>query len=120
MLISADILFSGYYTGAVYNDLGLKRKGFPGENICDGSVIVIKTHLTGDKHRAQFSKAVIVMRSPYDCLKAEYNRRAKGHTGFAKNTALSSQGQVSEQEQSQEGEQIIIVSASACLLGFGN
>ena len=38
--------FTGYYSGAIYLDQVLKAKGFPGEGVVDGTVIVIKTHAT--------------------------------------------------------------------------
>ena len=38
--------YTGYHTGAIYLDKVLKEKGFPGEGIVDGRVIVIKTHAT--------------------------------------------------------------------------
>ena len=37
--------WAGYFTGAVYNDANLRKNGFSGEGIYDGSVIAIKTHL---------------------------------------------------------------------------
>ena len=36
--------YSGYMTGAIYNDPKLRKNGFPGENVYDGSVVAIKTH----------------------------------------------------------------------------
>ena len=43
-MISLKKTCSGYNTGAVYNDANLRKNGFPGEGIRDGSVIAIKTH----------------------------------------------------------------------------
>ena len=37
-------LATGIQTGSIFNELRLKRNGFPGEGIVNGSVIAIKTH----------------------------------------------------------------------------
>lgn len=37
-------LATGIQTGSIFNELRLKRNGFPGEGITDGSVVAIKTH----------------------------------------------------------------------------
>ena len=38
--------FTGFVTGAIYNDKALRKSDFPGEKFFDGRVIVIKTHET--------------------------------------------------------------------------
>ena len=38
--------FTGFVTGAIYNDKALRKTDFPGEKFFDGRVIVIKTHET--------------------------------------------------------------------------
>ena len=37
-------LATGIQTGSIFNEQRLKRNGFPGEGITDGTVIAIKTH----------------------------------------------------------------------------
>ena len=74
---------TGVYTGSVYKDPVLARHGFPGENITDSSVIAIKTHEWGPAARKPYQRALLVMRSPYDALQAEFNRRYGGHRGHA-------------------------------------
>ena len=37
-------LATGKQTGSIFHELRLKRNGFPGEGIIDGSVVAIKTH----------------------------------------------------------------------------
>ena len=71
----------GLHTGSVYNDSDLRKTGFIGESVQDGSVFVIKTHLTD--HRERYDRAILVYRSPYDSIKAEWNRVHAGHTGLA-------------------------------------
>jgi len=93
-------------TGAMYNDESLKTR-FPAEGVRDGSVLVIKTHFpckgcwskartgrpvpvarTGDPTMA--SGALYVIRSPFDALVAEFNRRSAGlnHTGSVPRSAF--------------------------------
>ena len=72
---------TGILTGSVYNDLTLKKNGFPGEHVRNRSVILIKTHdaLPGSAHA--YERAVLLLRNPYDSILAEFNRQAKGHLG---------------------------------------
>ena len=37
-------LATGKQTGSIFHELRLKRNGFPGEGLTDGSVVAIKTH----------------------------------------------------------------------------
>ena len=37
-------LATGIQTGSIFHEMRLKRNGFPGEGITDGTVIAIKTH----------------------------------------------------------------------------
>ena len=88
----------GYLTGSVYNSTLLQTRGFPGEFIHDGRVIVIKTHFGGGRNwthihkQPDYKKAVILMRSPYDCLKALFNLRKAGKMGVAADDPLLSDG----------------------------
>jgi len=85
--------FTGYFTGAVYNDANLRKNGFPGEGIYDGSVIAIKTHLKdfrgGNKQNQKqvpkkFDRVILLIRDPFDRLVSEWNRENSGsHTGSA-------------------------------------
>merc|ERR1711971_211084 len=85
--------FTGYFTGAVYNDANLRKNGFPGEGIYDESVIAIKTHLKdfrgGNKQNQKqvpkkFDRVILLIRDPFDRLVSEWNRENSGsHTGSA-------------------------------------
>ncbi|GIY42585.1 WSCD family member CG9164 [Caerostris extrusa] len=74
---------TGILTGSVYRDYSLKRNGYPAESVANGSVLLIKTHEWGETTRQKFNKAVLLIRDPYGCLVAEFNRRAGGHVGHA-------------------------------------
>jgi hypothetical protein len=52
--------FSGILTGSVYRDFALLKNGFPGENLANGSVLVVKTHEWGPQARHPFNKAVLL------------------------------------------------------------
>ncbi|CAH1777293.1 unnamed protein product [Owenia fusiformis] len=72
---------SGAFTGSIYRD-GLLMKKFPGEGKKDDSVVAIKTHepLWNHNDGVTFQRAILVIRNPFDALKAEYTRRSgMGH-----------------------------------------
>ncbi|KAL5017001.1 hypothetical protein ScPMuIL_006590 [Solemya velum] len=73
----------GIATGSVYDDVGLRRSGFPAEGFVNSSVLLIKTHEWGENERQKFEKAVLLIRNPFDALLAEFNRRVGGHRGHA-------------------------------------
>jgi hypothetical protein len=73
----------GVFTGSVYKDFALLRNGFPGESVSNGQVLVVKTHESGPPARAQFDKAILLIRKPSEAILAEFNRRAAGHIGHA-------------------------------------
>ncbi|KAJ8916603.1 hypothetical protein NQ315_000248, partial [Exocentrus adspersus] len=74
---------TGIYTGSVYKDYGLLKNGFPAENVCNGSVLAVKTHEWGSKARSKFSKTILLVRAPGPAIQAEFNRQSGGHIGFA-------------------------------------
>ena len=67
----------------MYKDVALLKNGFPGESVANGSVIAVKTHEWGKVTRDQFSKAILLVRDPFDSILAEFNRRSGGHIGHA-------------------------------------
>lgn len=73
----------GILTGSIYKDYGLLKTGFPGENVCNSSVLLVKTHEWGPKAWAPFSKAILLVRDPEKAIIAEFNRQSGGHVGFA-------------------------------------
>jgi len=78
---------TGIYTGSVYKDKDLIKKGFKEEKI-DGTVLVIKSHLraVNDLNGVLYDRAVLIYRLPYEAVIAEYNRRhspGSTHTGHA-------------------------------------
>ncbi|KAF2363004.1 Sulfotransferase domain [Trinorchestia longiramus] len=74
---------TGYHTGSVYKDFALMKNGFPAESISNGSVIIVKTHEYGEQMRAPFSRAILIIRDPYQAILAEFNRQSGGHIGHA-------------------------------------
>ncbi|CAH1115356.1 unnamed protein product [Psylliodes chrysocephalus] len=74
---------TGFHTGSVYKDYGLRKNGFPAESISNGSVLVVKTHEWGPRARCNFSKAILLVRTPAAAIQAEFNRQSGGHIGFA-------------------------------------
>lgn len=83
---NSNILFLsivGILTGSIYKDYGLLKTGFPGENICNSSVLIIKTHEWGLKAWKPFAKAILLVRDPEKAIIAEFNRQSGGHVGFA-------------------------------------
>ncbi|XP_058974515.1 WSCD family member CG9164-like [Musca domestica] len=74
---------TGILTGSIYKDYGLLKTGFPGENVCNSSVLLVKTHEWGPKAWAPFSKAILLVRDPEKAIIAEFNRQSGGHVGFA-------------------------------------
>uniref|UniRef100_A0A8C9SB58 WSC domain containing 1b n=1 Tax=Scleropages formosus TaxID=113540 RepID=A0A8C9SB58_SCLFO len=78
-------LATGYYTGSFYFDSTLYNKGFRGEKLHwkSGRTICIKTHESGQSIVEQFGSAILLIRNPYRCLVAEFNRRSAGHLGRA-------------------------------------
>ena len=79
---------SGVWTGSLYNDPDLGKGGFNAEGVHDSRVSVIKTHWPYVKPNAtaveRYPRTVLVVRSPQECLLAEYHRRySSKHTGLA-------------------------------------
>lgn len=74
---------TGIFTGSIYKDYGLLKSGFPAENICNKSVLVVKTHEWGPNAWGTFSKAILLVRDPDKAILAEFNRQSGGHVGFA-------------------------------------
>lgn len=76
--------YPGILTGSIYNDKVLKIMGFPGENIQNSSVLVVKTHDYGRNETQKYQRAILILRNPKDALLAEFNRLRGGHIGFAR------------------------------------
>ena len=74
---------TGVCTGFEFCDISMRVKGFAGENIVSGAVLVVKTHglpyWKGKKRhgrgRGNFDSAVFLVRNPLDALVSEWNRR---------------------------------------------
>ncbi|XP_023341948.1 uncharacterized protein LOC111711755 [Eurytemora carolleeae] len=92
---------SGYYTGSMYNDLSLRKKGFYGEGLSSDSqmVLTVKTHgHTTEKgsnvpREEQYkynqikdvnSTAILVIRNPFAAILGHRHLDQGGHTGLAK------------------------------------
>ena len=80
---------TGICTGAVYCDISLRARGFIGEFIRSGSVLVVKTHTGSPMWRKSgvlnvkrlkenvgiFGSAILIIRNPFDSMVAEWNRK---------------------------------------------
>ncbi|OXA39350.1 WSC domain-containing protein 1 [Folsomia candida] len=51
--------------------------------VTDGRVIVVKTHESNTTARAQFQKAILLIRTPAEAIVADFNRYIAGHLGHA-------------------------------------
>ncbi|XP_064158014.1 sialate:O-sulfotransferase 1 [Anguilla rostrata] len=78
-------LATGYYTGSFYFDGSLYNKGFKGEKDYwkSGRTICVKTHESGRHEIEMYDAAILLIRNPYRCLMAEFNRKCAGHLGYA-------------------------------------
>ncbi|KAJ8355418.1 hypothetical protein SKAU_G00182120 [Synaphobranchus kaupii] len=78
-------LASGYYTGSFYFDGSLYNKGFKGEKDYwkSGRTVCVKTHESGRHEIEMYDAAILLIRNPYRCLMAEFNRKCAGHLGYA-------------------------------------
>ncbi len=79
---------TGVCTGAFVCDASLRARGFAGENIQSGSVLVVKTHrwapwwtgepkpegLENPHKEASYTAAIVLLRNPFNALVAEWNR----------------------------------------------
>ena len=83
---------SGLCTGGIYCDVTLRKRGFPGERIANGTVLVVKTHQTdpwwtgidytnvNHTHFIRrsfvpfFSSGIFIVRNPFDAIISERNR----------------------------------------------
>ena len=82
-LLLFETIILGILTGSVFHDEDLLKNGFPAESITNGSVIAIKTHKFSDAAISKFDRAILLVRDPFACLPAEFNRKFAGHTGHA-------------------------------------
>lgn len=77
-------LATGIYTSSVQADgLLLNSDEFLHKRLLNGSASPIKTHLRSDDDRmpVKYDKAILILRNPYDAIRAEYNREHAGKTG---------------------------------------
>lgn len=66
-------------------------KTFLGEGRVNGSVIAIKTHMTGDIPNDKFERAIVLVRHPAGALLSEFNRQhsqGEDHVGHASDIAF--------------------------------
>ncbi len=78
---------TGVCTGAVYCDVSLRGRGFSGEYLRSGSVLVVKTHRHSpiwiddnlkrplSESEGRYEAAVFIVRNPFKALVAEWNRK---------------------------------------------
>uniref|UniRef100_A0A8C8H8D4 WSC domain-containing protein n=1 Tax=Oncorhynchus tshawytscha TaxID=74940 RepID=A0A8C8H8D4_ONCTS len=78
-------LATGYYTGSYYFDGTLYNRGFKGEKDYwkSGRTICVKTHESGRREIEMYDSVILLIRSPYRSLMAEFNRKCAGHLGYA-------------------------------------
>ena len=76
---------TGVCTGSVYCDMGLLEKGFAGESIRNGAVLVVKSHsvlplkenetVGVNSRHVHFGGIIFIVRNVFDALEAEMNRQ---------------------------------------------
>nr|XP_002120962.3 WSC domain-containing protein 1-like [Ciona intestinalis] len=83
---------TGLYTGSIYSDEHLYRKGFLGEiekwqlKKC----AIIKSHKETLQFSSHFDKLILVIRNPFDAILSEFNRcLSDSHTGFANQSSFT-------------------------------
>lgn len=78
---------TGICTGSIYCDIALRRKGFVGEYVHDGSALVVKTHTSDFQWRGKhlqkrnimdafYDAAILLVRNPFDTFVSERHRSA--------------------------------------------
>ena len=74
---------TGICTGSIYCDISLRTRGFVGEYIRGGAVLVVKTHKYKpqwiqmkklDKDDGLYESGILIVRNPFDAMVAEWNR----------------------------------------------
>lgn len=73
---------TGICTGSDICDMSLRYKGFTGEYVRSGAVLVVKTHSKSPKQdelekyflRSNYGSAIVIVRNPMDALVSDYNR----------------------------------------------
>ena len=92
-------LISGVYTSSVYIDSMTHSREFLNKPIVDGSASPIKTHRTQDSPKqpqVDFDKVILILRDPYDSLRANYNRLNAGKTGVVDQKKFKMDGKTFE------------------------
>ncbi|XP_059144285.1 WSCD family member CG9164-like [Physella acuta] len=69
---------TGIFTGSEYNSKKLRMLGFLGEGVANSSTILVKTHKCDAATLKRYEKAVLLIRQPYEAIKAEFNRKYSG------------------------------------------
>ena len=81
---------TGIYTGAWYCDSSYINAGMLGEGIKNRNILVMKIHFPGQKWLPE--KVMYLIRNPFDCILAEWNRIIYEHKDFkVQHTATLSQ-----------------------------
>ena len=93
MLISAP----GVYTGGVYYDEGLVKKGFRAEANQNTSVIAIKTHYPRFPccDNLKYERVILLLRDPQEAVQSEFTlmRTKYNHTGHINMTTIDTNGE---------------------------
>ncbi|XP_069103161.1 sialate:O-sulfotransferase 1-like [Argopecten irradians] len=83
---------TGYCTGTVYCDRFLAKKGFPGECVFPSTkakgCIIYKSHYNVKDKLRGFQKAIILIRNPFDALKAFFNWHTGKQSQYSVNAAV--------------------------------
>ncbi|CAH1775991.1 unnamed protein product, partial [Owenia fusiformis] len=78
---------TGFYTGSIYNDTILKKRGFPGEGHTGREVVVIKTH-SRNLLTELYDRTIVIMRNPLHALYTNFQQGYKGHIGVISENTL--------------------------------
>ena len=82
--VSNTMLYTGIYGSTIYAEKKMPSEEFPHDQLFNGSAIPIKTHKRADEHydkqKLFFSKGILIVRDPFDAIRANFNRRVAGST----------------------------------------
>ena len=104
---------AGIYTGSIYDDIDLKKNGFPGEGVHNSSVVV-KIHGFRLDNRA-----ILILRNPRDSALAQFHQWKAGHIGLINQTYFENPGMdifVCKTISHQLSKQTCILTTSATIL----
>ena len=94
--LKQSLCHTGIYSGSIHKDLLMKTTEFKYKQVYDGTVTPIKTHHPADTPLGDdrdFDKAILMLRDPFQTIKANYNRKKAGKCGIVSATKFKKTGE---------------------------